>query len=316
MREGAQNKTERLINLTMALLASRGYLTKGEIFRTVDGYTGGAEAMERMFERDKNDLRELGLAIDVGSEDPLFEDEAGYRIDAGEYSLDIGELDPIDLALISLAATRWQSSLLSKSGQSALRKLQSVVGITDTEPLSLPFYRPEIPSEHFSLLYQAIEGRSRAEFTYHGLEDSHRVVAPYALVLNQGFWYLIARDYGKNEIRRFKLQRIDPDLVIDEKVGSFFIPEELNPGKYFEEGDDPKEKRDVTLLVRIGRGHEIRSISQLSAYDDDWDTARLSITSTTELYELLTRAMSSAVLLEPEDLRQEFVARMKGKIHV
>ncbi len=316
MREGAPNKSERLINLTMALLSSRRYLTKSEIFRTVDGYTGSAETMERMFERDKNDLRELGLAIDVGSEDPLFEDEAGYRIDPGEYSLDIGEIDPTELALISLAATRWQSSFFSKSGQSALRKLQSFVGGSNSEPLSLPFYRPEIPSEHFALLYGAIKHRSQAEFTYHGLKDSYRSVAPYALVLNQGFWYLIALDLKKNEIRSFKLLRIDSDLLIDLKPGSFVIPEGLNPSKYFEQKSATGESREVKLLVRIGRSHEIRSISHLSPYNDDWDEALLSITSTTEFFELLSRAMSSAMLLEPEDLRQEFIARMRGKIHV
>ena len=53
-------KIERLINLTIALLATKRYLTKSEIFRTVEGYEGSAETKERMFERDKDDLRSLG----------------------------------------------------------------------------------------------------------------------------------------------------------------------------------------------------------------------------------------------------------------
>jgi len=70
-------KTERLINLTLALLATKKYLTKSEIFSTVAGYTGSPETMERMFERDKDELRELGIEIEVGGLDPLFEDDQG-----------------------------------------------------------------------------------------------------------------------------------------------------------------------------------------------------------------------------------------------
>lgn len=59
-------KAERLINLTMALLAAQRYIKKSQIFAVVAGYSGSAEAMERMFERDKDDLRNLGIVIEVG----------------------------------------------------------------------------------------------------------------------------------------------------------------------------------------------------------------------------------------------------------
>jgi proteasome accessory factor B len=72
-------KIERLINLTIALLATKRYLTKSEIFKSVEGYEGSPETKERMFERDKDDLRSLGIEIEVGSFDPLFNDEAGTR---------------------------------------------------------------------------------------------------------------------------------------------------------------------------------------------------------------------------------------------
>ena len=73
-------KSERLVNLTIALLATKRFLTKDEIFRSIEGYEGSPESKERMFERDKDDLRSLGIEIDVGGLDPLFNDEAGYRI--------------------------------------------------------------------------------------------------------------------------------------------------------------------------------------------------------------------------------------------
>ena len=81
-------KTERLINLTLALLATKKYLTKSEIFNTVAGYTGSPETMERMFERDKDELRELGIEIEIGGLDPLFEDDQGYLIRSETFQLD------------------------------------------------------------------------------------------------------------------------------------------------------------------------------------------------------------------------------------
>ena len=71
----SDQKTERLINLTLALLASKRYLSKSEIFNTVAGYSGSSESMERMFERDKDELRNLGIQIEVKALDPLFDDE-------------------------------------------------------------------------------------------------------------------------------------------------------------------------------------------------------------------------------------------------
>ena len=85
-------KSERLVNLTIALLATSRWLTKSEIYRSIDGYSGEVEAKERMFERDKEELRNLGIEIEVGSFDPLFEDEVGYRIRPENYRIQVSEL--------------------------------------------------------------------------------------------------------------------------------------------------------------------------------------------------------------------------------
>jgi len=119
-------KSERLVNLTIALLATKRYLTKAEIFRTVAGYTGDSEAKDRMFERDKEDLRSLGITIELGTFDPLFEDEAGYRIKAESYQLQLKDLDPLSIALLSQAGKLWREAALGSAAQSGLRKLRSI----------------------------------------------------------------------------------------------------------------------------------------------------------------------------------------------
>ena len=105
----ADIKTERLLNLTMALLAAKRYLTKSEILKTVSGYSGATDAMDRMFERDKDDLRSIGIEIEVGSLDSLFDDEIGYRIRPESFVLTLPDISPTEMAYISLASQIWRT---------------------------------------------------------------------------------------------------------------------------------------------------------------------------------------------------------------
>ncbi len=319
MSEAGPQKSERLINLTMALLASRRFLSKAEIFTHVEGYSGSPETMERMFERDKNDLRDLGLEIEVGSEDPLFEDEAGYRIRPESYSLDIGEIDSAEYALISLATSTWQNSLLSKSGQRAIRKIESLKVAGENYDLALPFIRAEIPGEHFELLWQAIENRQIVSFTYHSLKDSFRKIAPYGLGLRRGFWYLVGLDLEKNELRNFKVKRIDVDLNAEKKKDAFLRPADFNITAAFLNNDAiseaGSEKQEASLHLRIGKAQELRAIAQISLLNEDWDLAKISYSSSHELFELVAKAGTSAIIVEPKSLQTDFISWIGEKHH-
>ena len=119
-------KNERLVNLTIALLATKRYLTKNEIFRNIEGYEGSAEAIQ----------------IEVGGLDPLFDDEAGYRIRPESYALSLRDLTPTQVTLLSLAAQAWQDAAFTDLSQQALRKLTSI-GL-DTDSSQLPIMAPKL----------------------------------------------------------------------------------------------------------------------------------------------------------------------------
>jgi proteasome accessory factor B len=121
--------------------------------------------MERMFERDKDDLRGLGITIEVGSFDPLFEDEAGYRITPSSYRLDLGPLDGSDIALLSLAASAWSGAALEEESRSAIVKLESIGIDSDAEAISLS---PRIGAtdSRFTSITEAIINRSQISFDY------------------------------------------------------------------------------------------------------------------------------------------------------
>jgi proteasome accessory factor B len=299
-------KSERLVNLTIALLATRRYLTKSEIFRTVEGYEGAPEAMERMFERDKDDLRSLGIEIELGTFDPLFEDEAGYRITPSSYQLDLGDLDGTDLALLSLAASAWSGAALEKESTSALVKLASIGIESDSEALSLLTPLASGTNENFALLTDAIIRRSEIEFEYVSADLSMKVrrVAPYSLRGQSGSWYLVGRDLDKNSLRTFRLDRIVTEIKVSKKSQAFEMPDQLPVM------NDEEAKEIALLQVRKNRGHQFRSIGTLVDSGEEWDVISVPILDLSWLLRSILWHRDDVIVKEPLSLRENVISSL------
>jgi len=296
-------KSERLVNLTIALLATKRYLTKSEIFRTVEGYEGAPEAMERMFERDKDDLRSLGIAIELGTFDPIFEDEAGYRITPSSYQLNLGELDGTDIALLSLAASAWSGAALERESTSALIKLASMGIDSDSEALSLLTPQVSGTDQNFTLITDAIIRRSVIEFEYVSGDLSRQVrkIAPYSLRGQSGSWYLVGLDGEKDSLRTFRLDRIVSEVTVSKKAHSFDIPE-LIPAQ----GSD--EVSEFALLrIRKNRGHQLRSLATLVESGEEWDEIRLPIVDASWLLRTILWHRDDVIALDPPILRKSVI---------
>ncbi len=269
----ALGKTERLLNLTMALLATRKYLTKSEIFRNVAGYTGTDDTMERMFERDKDDLRSIGIEIEVGSLSAYFEDEKGYRIRPDAYGLDIGEISPRELALLSIAAASWRTASLSENALSGLRKLRSLGIPVATEELAIGLSSVDNPQQYFDLIWDAIDSRRILEFHYPnslGSEVGLRRLQPYSLILWRGNWYLIGHDLGRSDVRTFKLIRIVGEVTAIGATKSFDIPKNFSADSYLR--NMPSENLHLAqVLIKKEKCLALRSRGEVSSHDDDWD---------------------------------------------
>ena len=300
-------KSERLVNLTIALLATKRYLTKSEIFRTVEGYEGAPEAMERMFERDKDDLRSLGIAIELGTFDPVFEDEAGYRITPSSYQLDLGELDGTDIALLSLAASAWSGAALERESTSALIKLASMGIDSDSEALSLLTPKVSGTDQNFAAITDAIVRRSEIEFEYLSSDLSRQVrkVCPYSLRGKSGSWYLVGLDREKSAVRTFRLDRIVSEVSVSKKVKSFDTPETLPD-------QDTDETRDLAVLrVRKNRGYQLRSLAKLVEAGEEWDEITLPILDDSWLVRTILWHRDDVIALQPPALRKRIVDSLK-----
>ena len=216
---------ERLVNLVVALMATEQGLTKDTILSSVAGYReqsdAGAskDALEKMFERDKESLRRLGVPIETIGDwaDPDDLREARYRIPTAEYELpeDI-VFTSAELALLNLAGGVWSESSMSDQARSGLRKIRAL-GMTVDEPIIGYSPRISLRDPAFAALQQAIELSRVVTFGY--LKPGERAprtrrVQPLALVEYEGRWHVFGVDLGVGAERTFLLQRVVDDVEI------------------------------------------------------------------------------------------------------
>jgi len=206
---------ERLFSLVLALIATEPGLTRDQVLSTVQGYrqryVRGREnpGLERQFERDKDDLRELGIPLETL--DPNDNVQARYRIPKGLYDLprDV-RFSPNELMLLKLAATVWREGSLSAESRRAITKLRSL-GSGASDPVL--GYAPHLRAREasFEPLNRALERREVVAFLYLKPGDAaprRRVVAPRAIVQFDGRWHLFASDHAAGAPRTFLLSRI------------------------------------------------------------------------------------------------------------
>ena len=302
-------KSERLINLTIALLATKRFITKSEILKTVEGYEGSPESKDRMFERDKDDLRSLGIEIEVGTFDPLFNDEAGYRIKQERYQLDLGDVTPLEISLLSLAAQAWQGASLDDAAQRALVKLSSL-GIAIDEanlPHSVPFLSDEgldIPK-----ITRAIAEHQILEFTYRNYDlslESRRVV-PIGLSARSGYWYLAGVDQSIEQVRTFRLDRVIGTFTVKKGPKKFETPENFDSESLFER----VKSVEATIDVRRGKGTSLRALAASTKSIGEWDQIQIPILDMKTLSALILWHGDDVYVHSPTDLREIIISSLK-----
>ncbi|MDP1852052.1 MAG: WYL domain-containing protein [Candidatus Planktophila sp.] len=308
-------KIERLINLTIALLATKRYLTKSEIFRSVDGYEGSAETMERMFERDKDDLRNLGVIIEVGSFDPVFQDEAGYRIKPEGYSLNLGEISGVEIALLSLAAEAWRGAALDDAAHSALTKLHSMGVESDLD--ALPAISPRLNPTHsdFQVIALAISKREVISFSYlsTAMVAQIRTIEPYAIATRNSHWYLAGRDMEKNELRTFRLDRIDGEISISQSSQGFDIPAGFD---VFGSLESDELVNIATLDIRKGKAHLLRLVADSCVDKGEWEQITVKYFDHQHFVDQILWHGADVLVIEPTTLRNQVIAALEEIVHL
>jgi len=298
-------KTERLINLTLALLATKRHLTKSEIFKAVAGYSGSAETMERMFERDKDELRSLGIEIEVKGIDPLFEDEQGYLIRSETFQLSENEFTKEELLYLTMAANLWHDSALGSDSKAALLKIQSLSGPIESDAVNTPAVRDSESAALLSSAFEAVDAEQIIKFGYKGKE---RTAQPFGLYTRDGFWYLVAREEA--EIKSFKLLRIEGKIVKEGKSGSFKKPPEFDLIKFLSNSRSEQEIL-AKVYVRKEQANVLRSKYSAKEINEEWDLMSIPYIYEQEIIETILWYGTNIIVDSPASLRSEVISRLK-----
>ena len=228
------SRTERLLNLLIALLNTRYGLRRSELREKVyRDSTSTDVAFGRMFERDKGELRHFGFDVETvtdkgwGSDDPA---TTRYRIGKESNRLPDVDLTPAECTVLILAAQLWEHAALGSAAVNAVRKLQASGGLVDTElPAGVqPRIRPA--GQAFEDLVAAMHAQHPVSFRYlagsTGKEEE-RLVEPWGLGSRFGQWYLVAQDRTRGDKRFFRLSRLTSAVTVLERE-SFTPPPDFN----------------------------------------------------------------------------------------
>jgi predicted DNA-binding transcriptional regulator YafY len=276
-------------------------LTGEEIRSKIGGYPDAQASFRRAFERDKDDLRSMGVNVRVETVPGIDPPMDGYRVDADEYAGQDPGLEADELAALHLAAALVR---FEAAPEDAFWKLGGADSATDA-----PEAVTTVPSpEEATQLYTAIAERRTVEFTYRGLD---RVFEPSRLSFKRGQWYVSGIDRTREAERVFRLDRIDGELRVGEP-GAFERVDARGPEltRTWELGDESP----VTARVAIDADEAIWAQVHLSAQEivetrpDGSVVVELTVNNTSAFRDWVLEFMDNAEVLSPPELRSMMVS--------
>lgn len=321
------SKVERLMNLVIALLSTRSFITAERIRETVSGYAESPsdEAFSRMFERDKNELRDLGIPLETGRVSTLDPTE-GYRINREAYALAPVELTADEAAAVAMATQLWESPEMVTVTQGALLKLraagvdvdvpESAVAITTTA--ALPGLRGS--EDVLGILLAAIDSGQAVQFKHRASRSdpyTDRTVEPWGVITYRGRWYLVGHDRTREATRTFRLSRIDADVLAIGPRGSVRRPDgvDLRGIVHLAVAEAPPSAQ-ARVWVADGRGTALRrqavSTDPSSLSGRAGDEIALDVGRQDQLAREIASCGADAVVLDPESLRENVIERLRA----
>ena len=313
---------ERLLNLVIALVNTTGRMTKEQIRSSVAGYDRAAsqDAFERMFERDKETLRDLGVPV-VTVSSAAHGDDQGYRVDPDAYALPPMELSAAQLGVLSLAADFWQGQTLRADATRGLTKLR-VVGTTPSETDAVAGLSPRLHPAGPALapLLDAAHERQVVTFTYRTASTGEvrgRRVEPWRLIASRGGWYLVGFDRDRQAPRVFRLSRIEGTVRVVGEPGAFVVPPDADPMALLDVAQRG-ETRTAWLAVATDRAGALRSRAVLQEPDPDlpsappgMDLVAVPYTRASDLADEITGYTDAVRVLAPTTLRESVLRRLR-----
>lgn len=304
-----KNVLERLLNLLACLLTAGRPVTADEIRHTVAGYEDKSdEAFHRMFERDKDLLREMGIPLELRPTD-IWEVEFGYFLPPDEYQLDDPGLTDEERTALWLAA-----QIVRLGGQpqgpDALLKLGGIPFSGGGEPLAAEL---GLGSAGLATAFQAVADRSILEFTY---RDSSRRLHPYGLVHQRGHWYLVGHAPGQG-VKAFRVDKTS-QVIVTSEPGAFDRPPGFKASDAIPRAPWEAGEEDIRAEVRFDADvswwaeRQLPSNAVREHHGDGSITAHMDVANEDAFIGWLLVFEDKAEVLAPAELRARLVERVGG----
>jgi proteasome accessory factor B len=266
-----------------------------------------------MFERDKDDLRSLGIEIEVGSFDPLFNDEAGYKIKQEKYQFELGDISATEVSLLSLAAEAWQEASFGDAAQKALLKLRSIGVQSDELLIPGTVHKLNDGGQDLALLTKAIAQNQLLTFAYldSSMKLNPRSIVPIALSTRNGFWYISGVDQEIQEIRTFRVDRIKGSVTANDGPSDFEAPTGFDPRTTFAES----LHNELALIdVRVGKAASLRALAMSTKSLGEWDQIKIPIMNLDSLASIVLWHGPDAFVQEPATLKNLVIEHLEALV--
>ncbi|MEO6056707.1 MAG: WYL domain-containing protein [Gemmatimonadales bacterium] len=277
-------KIQRWIDLLAALLRHHFPVSLEQLVREVPAYGGDQsdDTRRRMFERDKDELRGFGIAIETTASD---EGEAGYRLRSRDFylpylavraegrttaprkvdrygyaSLPTLAFEAEELAAVVDAAARVHElgdPLLAEHADSAMRKLACDLPVdvgAAGSTVVLPT-RARVSPDLLATLGDALERRKRVSFAYRSMGrdgSDERTVDPLGLFFLNQHWYLAARTPDTDAVKHYRLSRMSAAEPNPKKPGT--------PDYEIPAGFDLREHAHSRQAWELGAGDAVAAV--------------------------------------------------------
>lgn len=301
------------MNLAICLLLARRFVEKSQIREVVEGYHDLSDAaFERTFERDKDELRAMGVPVETGSNSALFPDEIGYRIRRKDFELPPISFSAEETAALGLAATVWESATQAEQAVSALAKLRAA-GV-DPDPERLAGLAPTIGAREpaFAAIWAATAERVVVGFSYKG---QPRRVQPWAMAYRRGSWYLVALDVDKGERRTFKVSRIEAEVTRLGKPGAYQVPAEVEMDAVLAGLEPGPADAEAVVAIRDGRAADLRRRAhpvEAQGVPCGFTSYAVSYSRTGDFVGEICAHGADVIVLAPAGIRRSVIAQLRA----
>jgi proteasome accessory factor B len=307
---------ERLLNLVGLLLETPQPLTFEQIRRVLEPYgQTNPDSAKRMFERDKDVLREYGVPLELVDVD-VWGTEQGYVIPKDKYYLPEIEFEPGELVALLVAA---QSGGQDQAAESGARKLLygadgGVLAGLGGGPLASG---SDARSNLVHAAAEAAQELRRVRFLYRTSQGKtgERDVDAWAMVFRAGHWYLVGHDRERDDIRAFRLSRMVGEIA-DAEPGSsppagFRAADHVEAGPWVAAGDDR-----AVVLFSPGRAwfaaSQFPGAKEIDIDRDGWVEMEIPMADESAFAAMLLEYGPDAVVRSPASLRNAVLSRLEA----